>query len=136
MANTIITTNRTIEVSVIDSDYMMPPKLNVQSVVFIPGPNIKWTDCVYIIESSPFTTDPIKCFLDSSIDGVEPRFWIFNQRSRLGFIFANGIFSTGSKVIFNIGELHYSSRITNVRINAWTPEMKMKLNQQTAIIIV
>ena len=132
MANTVKTTNRTIEVSAIDEDYFMPFKLNVQSVVFIPGPDIKWTDEVYIVENN--WQFPVKCFLDSGIDGLEPRMWIFNQRLSLGFFFADGIFSTNSKVIFNIGELHYSHRVTNVRIGSWTPEMKMKLSQQTAIL--
>ena len=133
--STIIATNRTIEVSEINADYMMDPLLNVQSVVLIPGPSIKWTDQVYIVEDSPYEDDPIKCFLDSSITGYEPRMWIFNQRLRLGFVFADGIFSTGSKVIFNIGELTYSHRRVNyTRCNCWTPEMKMKLSQQTAVI--
>ena len=133
MANTIITTNRTIEVSVIDSDYMMPPKLNVQSVVFIPGPNIKSVDYVYIIEDSPYDTNPIKCLLTPIINTLSPQTWIFNQRLRLGFIFENGIFSTGSKVIFNIGELHYSHRVTNIRISTMNTRMLMKLKAEDII---
>lgn len=101
MSNTIKTTNRTIEVSSIDSDYMMEMEINVQSVVFIPGAP---DDKVDIVESSVETTDPTKVLLISG-DG-EPRGWIFNQRLRLGFVFANGTFSQGAKVIFNIGELH------------------------------
>ena len=101
MANTIKTTNRTIEVSVIDSDYMMDTEINVQSVVFIPGAA---DDSVDIVESSGETADPVKVRLISA-DG-EPQGWIFNQRLRLGFVVANGTFSEGSKVIFNIGELH------------------------------
>ena len=129
--STIIITNRTIEISEINADYMMPFKLNVQSVVFIPGPNIKVTDYVYIVENNALY--PVKCLLTSSIDGIEPRGWIFNQRLSLGFIFVNGVFSTGSVVIFNIGEPHYNREKTNVRVNTWSPEMKMKLSQQTAI---
>ena len=72
-------------------------------------------------------------FLQSSITRTEPRMWIFNQRLQLGFIYANGVFDTGAKVIFNIGELHFSSSPSNVRINAWSPEMKMKMSQETAI---
>ena len=37
MANTIKNTGRTIEISDIDSDYIMDPEINVESVVFIPG---------------------------------------------------------------------------------------------------
>jgi hypothetical protein len=103
MANTIITTNRTIEVSAIDEDYMMDVGINVDSVVFLPGAA---DDEVYIIEDSIETTNPIKVLLQSG-DG-EPRGWSFgNQRLRLGFIFANGTFSQGSIVIFNIGERGY-----------------------------
>ena len=99
MSNTIKTTNRTIEISAIDADYMMGNEINVQSVVFIPGAS---SDKVDIIESSIEAVDPTKVLLISG-DG-EPRGWIFNQRLRLGFVFANGIFTAGSKVIFNIGE--------------------------------
>lgn len=101
MSNTVKETNRTIEVSAIDSDYMMDMEINVQSVVFIPGAA---NDKVYIIEDSVHTTDPVKVLLLSG-DG-EPRGWIFNQRLRLGFTFADGTFSANSKVIFNIGEVH------------------------------
>jgi len=100
MANTIKVTNRTIEVSAIDADYMMGQEINVQSVVFIPGAA---DDAVEIIEDSTETTDPVKVKFVSG-DG-EPRGWIFNQRLRLGFTFANGTFTAGAKVIFNIGEL-------------------------------
>lgn len=104
MANTVKKTNRTIEVSAIDSDYMMDMGLNVQSVVFLPGAA---ADEVYIIEDSIETTDPIKVLLESG-DG-EPRGWLLGggQRLRLGFVFANGTFSQGSIVIFNIGERGY-----------------------------
>jgi len=129
--STIITTNRTIEISKIDEDYMMPLRTNVQSVVFIPGNGLKVTDCVYIVENNIGGTNPIKCFLISSIDGTEQRTWIFNQRLQLGFIFAKGVFSTGSKVIFNIGELHYSNRRgTNIRISSMNTRMLTKLNAQ------
>jgi len=100
MANTVKATNRTIEVSAIDEDYMMDTGLNVQSVVFIAGAS---DDVVDIVESSTETADPAKVQLKSG-DG-EPRAWIFNQRLRLGFVFADGTFTAGSKVIFNIGEL-------------------------------
>jgi len=101
MANTIKTTNRTIEVSAIDEDYMMDIGLNVESVIFIPGAT---GDVVDIIESSTYATDPVKIQLKSG-DG-EPRGWLFNQRLRLGFIFADGTFTAGAKVIFNIGEIN------------------------------
>lgn len=100
MANTVQKTNRTIEVSAIDSDYMMDQNINVQSVVFIPG---AVDDVVDIIENSAYATDPIKVKLISG-DG-EPRGWVLNQRLQLGFVFANGTFSQGAIVIFNIGEL-------------------------------
>lgn len=100
MANTVKTTNRTIEVSAIDENYMMDNGIDVDSVVFIPGAA---DDVVDIVESSVETTDPVKVQLKSG-DG-EPRGWLFKQRLRLGFVFANGTFSGGSKVIFNIGEI-------------------------------
>jgi len=100
MANTIKTTNRTIEVSAIEADYMMGMEINVQSVVFLPGAADDYVD---IVESSVEAVDPTKVLLLSG-DG-EPRGWIFNQRLRLGFVFANGTFTAGAKVIFNIGEL-------------------------------
>ena len=100
MANTIITTNRTVEVSDIDSDYFLGLETNVQSVVFIPGAA---DDVVDIVENNIDGDDPIKVRLLSG-DG-EPRGWIFNQRLQLGFIFANGRFTQGAIVIFNIGEL-------------------------------
>jgi len=100
MANTVKSTNRTIEVSAIDSDYMMDPEINVWSVVFIGGGA---NDEVYIIEDSVETTDPVKCHLKQAAD--EPReHYLFGQRLRLGFTFADGTFSQGSKVIFNIGD--------------------------------
>lgn len=101
MANTVKVTNRTIEVSSIDSNYSMEIGLNVIDVVFIPGAA---DDVVDIVEISTETTDPVKVRLQSG-DG-EPRAWKFNQRLRLGFVFADGTFTAGSKVIFNIGELH------------------------------
>ena len=100
MSNTVKTTNRTIEVSAIDADYMMGMEINVQSVVFLPGAA---NDKVYIIENSIHAIDPVKVLLLSG-DG-EPRGWIFNQRLRLGFLVASGVFTATSKVIFNIGEL-------------------------------
>jgi hypothetical protein len=101
MSNTVKVTNRTIEVSAIDADYMMDQELNVQSVVFLPGAA---ADLVYIIENSIHTTNPVKVLLESGDD--EPRGWIFNQRLQLGFTVADGTFSGTSKVIFNIGELN------------------------------
>ena len=127
----IKTTNRTIEVSEINADYMMPLKTNVQSVVFIPGIIFKGDNYVYIIENN--SDSSVKAFLQSTITQTEPRMWIFNQRLQLGFIYLNGVFDIGAKVIFNIGELHYGSGGSNVRVNAWSPEMKMKLSQETAI---
>jgi len=116
MANTVKTTNRTIEVSAIDEDYMMPINLNVQSVVFIPGIAFKFpgTGCVDIVESSIYATDPVKVKLMSTDD--EPRYWIFNQRLQLGFVFANGVFETGSKVIFNIGEIKSGNSAVSAQI--------------------
>ena len=100
MANTVKSTNRTIEVSAIDEDYMMDTGINVESVVFIPG---AVDDVVDIVESSVETADPVKVRLQSGDN--EPRGWLFNQRLRLGFVFADGTFTAGSKVIFNIGEV-------------------------------
>ena len=100
MANTVKETNRTIEVSAIDEDYMMDTGINVESIVFIPGAA---DDVVDIVENSTETNDPVKVQLKSG-DG-EPRGWLFKQRLQLGFVFANGTFSSGSKVIFNIGEI-------------------------------
>ena len=103
MANTVKVTNRTIEVSGIDANYMMPQGINVQSVVFIPG---QAADEVYIVENSEEAIDPVKVALVSG-DG-EPRGWFLgNQRLQLGFVFADGKFTQGSKVIFNIGERGY-----------------------------
>jgi hypothetical protein len=125
MANTVKTTNRTIEVAVKDTDYMMPTKLNVQSVVLIPGTIQKGDNYVYIIENN--SDSSVKILLTSTITQTESRFWIFNQRLQLGFIYLNGVFDIGAKVIFNIGEIHCGN-------DAWTPEMKMKLSQETAIL--
>jgi len=100
MSNTIKTTNRTIEVSEIDEDYMMNQEINVQSVVFLPGAA---SDYVEIVENSGYDADPVKVKLLCG-DG-EPRGWILNQRLQLGFVFANGTFTQGAIVIFNIGEL-------------------------------
>jgi hypothetical protein len=100
MSNTVKTTNRTIEVSAIDADYMMDTGLNVESVIFIPGAA---DDVVDIVESSVETNDPVKVQLKSG-DG-EPRGWTFNQRLQLGFVVADGDFTAGAKVIFNIGEI-------------------------------
>ena len=98
--STVQVTNRTIEVSAIDEDYMMDQEINVQSVVFLPGAA---SDVVDIIENSTYGTNPVKVRLLCGDD--EPRGWIFNQRLQLGFTFANGTFTQGAVVIFNIGEL-------------------------------
>ena len=100
MANTIVVTNRTIEVSAIDEDYMMGTGINVESVVFLPGAA---ADEVFIIENSIETTNPVKVHLQSGDN--EPRIWYTNQRLQLGFVFADGTFTATSKVIFNIGEI-------------------------------
>ena len=102
MSNTIKVTNRTIEVSEIDSDYMMNQELIVQSVVFLPGTYLKDYSFVDIVENSEEDTDPVKIRLISSIGAVEPRSWIFNQRLQLGFVYANCVFNSGAKVIFNL----------------------------------
>lgn len=100
MANTINSTNRTIEISVIDSDFIMDPDVNVESVVLIPGAT---DDEVEIREyTGDVTTSPAKTFLFSG-DG-EPRVQYFRQRIRLCFEFASATFTVGAKVIFNIGE--------------------------------
>ena len=100
MPNTIKTTNRTIEISAIDSDYMMDQEINVQSVVFLPGAA---SDVVDIVEESIHDADPVKVRLLCGDD--EPRGWIFNQRLQLGFVENDGTFTQGAVVIFNIGEL-------------------------------
>ena len=100
MPNTIIATNRTIEVSAIDSDYFTGLEINIQSVVFIPG---QADDFVDIVENNINGDDPVKVRLLSG-DG-EPRGWIFNQRLQIGFIIGNCNISQNGKVIFNIGEL-------------------------------
>ena len=125
MANTIKITNRTIEISHIDSDYMMPTKLNVQSVVFIPGTVLKDNSYVNIIENN--ATPPLKIQLLSSIGTKEVRVWVFNQRLQLGFVFADGVFNTYAKVIFNIGEIKDGN-------NAISTHMKMKLKAEDAVL--
>lgn len=102
MANTVKLTNRTIEVSAIDEDYMMNQGFNVHSVVFIPG---AVDDVVDIIENSAETVNPVKVRLQSGDN--EPRGWQLNERLQLGFVFANGTFTAGSKVIFNVGGRGY-----------------------------
>lgn len=102
MANTIVTTKRTIEISNIDSNYMMSNSENIWSVVFYSGTA---ADKVFIIESDG-TYTPLKCFLQISAD--EPReHYFFGQRMRLGFVFADGTFAATAKVVFNIGERGY-----------------------------
>ena len=100
MANTENKTDRTIELSAIDSDFIMDPEINVESVVLIPGAQ---NDEVEIREyTGDVTTSPAKTFLVSG-DG-EPRTQYFRQRIRLCFEFAGATFTVGAKVIFNIGE--------------------------------
>ena len=100
MANTIISTNRTIEVSDIDSDYFMPQLINVESVVLIQG---KFHDnYIYIVENI-LDLYPVKVKLIS--DDSEPRTWYTYQRLQLGFIIQDSSLGNGARVIFNIGEL-------------------------------
>ena len=100
MANSLNKTDRTIEISSIDSDFIMDPEINVESVVLIPGAQ---NDEVEIREyTGDVTTSPTKTFLVSG-DG-EPRTQYFRQRLRLCFEFASATFTAGAKVIFNIGE--------------------------------
>ena len=121
----IKTTNRTIEVSEINADYMIPIKLNVQSVVFEPGFCLKDASVLNIVENSP--DYPVKAQLTSSIGAVEPRAWIFNQRLQVGFIYEDCVFNVGAKVFFNIGELHNGNDSINCN-------MKMKLNAEDAVL--
>lgn len=127
MSNTIKATNRTVEISKIDSDYMMPTKLNVQSVVFISGAAFKTTDFVYIVENSVHALNPIKALLTSSIGQAEARAWILNQRLQLGFVFLDGVFNTGSMVIFNLGEIHYGNDVIST-------QMKMQLSAEDPVL--
>ena len=100
MANTENKTDRTIELSVIDSDFIMDPEINVESAVLIPGAA---DDEVEIREyTGDVTTSPAKTLLISG-DG-EPRVQYFRQRIRLCFEFGSATFTAGAKVIFNIGE--------------------------------
>ena len=100
MANSINSTSRTIEISSIDSDYIMDPEINVESVVFIPGAT---DDEVEIREyTGDVTTSPAKTLLLSG-DG-EPRTQYFRQRVRLCFEFASATLTAGARIIFNIGE--------------------------------
>jgi len=100
MANTINSTSRTIEISVIDSDYIMGPEINVESVVFIPGAPDDKIEIREYVEN--VTTSPAKTLMFSG-DG-EPRTQYFRQRVRLCFEFASATLTAGAKVIFNIGE--------------------------------
>ena len=125
--NTIKTTNRTIEVSAIDSDYMMDRNLNVQSVVFLPGVYLKTDSVVYIVENSIHAVDPVKAMLTSTIGAAEPRAWIFNQRLQLGFVYLNCVFNVGAKVIFNIGEIHRGN-------DAISTQMKMQLSAEDVVL--
>jgi len=100
MANTINKTNRTVEISSIDSDYIMDPHTLVESVVLIPGAS---GDKIEIREyTGNVTTSPAKTFLHSG-DG-EPRTQYFSERIRLCFEFASGVLTAGAKIIFNINQ--------------------------------
>ena len=102
MANTIVVTNRTIEITEIDEDYIMNPELNVESVVFIPGAA---DDQIEIREyTGDVETSPTKGLFLSG-DG-EPRIQYFTQRLRLCFDFSalTTNLTAGTKIIFNIGE--------------------------------
>ena len=118
-------TNRTIEVSEINADYMMDTKINVQSVVLIPGVYFKFDSFIDIIENN--SDGAVKARLISSIGNVEPRVWVFNQRLQLGFVYADCAFNVGAKVFFNIGELHHGN-------DAWSTHMKMKLKAEDAVL--
>jgi hypothetical protein len=99
-ANTVNKTNRTIEVSAIDSDYIMDMEINVESVVLIPGAA---DDQVTIREyTGNVATSPTSVLLISG-DG-EPRVMYYNQRKRLCFDFTDATLTQGAKIIFNIGE--------------------------------
>ena len=102
MANTIVTSNRTIELSVMDEDYTMDNGINVESVVLIPGAA---GDEVEIFEYVSETELPSKTKLVST--GGEPRVMYFYQRLRLGFDYGDSKLSQGSKIIFNIGVRNY-----------------------------
>jgi len=101
MANTIITTDRTIEISDIDSDYILDPQINVESVVLIPGAD---DDKVEIREyyRGSLATSPAKTLLHSG--NGEPRTQYFRQRVRVCFEFATATLTAGAKIIINIGE--------------------------------
>jgi hypothetical protein len=102
MANTIKTTNRTIEITEIDEDYIMGPETSVESVVFIPGAA---ADQIEIREyTGDVATSPVKGLLKSG--DAEPRIQYFRQRVRLCFDFSavTTTLTAGMKVIFNIGE--------------------------------
>lgn len=100
MANSINSTSRTIEISSIDSDYIMDPEINVESVVFIPGAT---DDEVEIREYTGDVTTSLAKTLLLSGDG-EPRTQYFRQRVRLCFEFASATLTAGARIIFNIGE--------------------------------
>jgi hypothetical protein len=96
-------TNRTIEISDIDEDYLMPQEINVDSVVLIPATNPFGYSFVDIYENSEYISNPVKVQLYSGDD--EPRVWYTYQRLQLGFHFKTSFLTAGSKVIFNIGEV-------------------------------
>ena len=122
----IKTTNRIIEISEISEDYMMGQKLNVQSVVFLPGICFKFVSFVDIVENSIYDADPVKVRLINTISHVEPRVWLFNQRLQLGFVYADCVFNVGAKVIFNLRpEVRREEAIFNT-------STKMKLKAEDA----
>ena len=68
MSNTIVTSNRTIEISSIDSDYTMDRLLNVESVVFIPGAANDVVDIIEVLGNAMGdVTDPVKVQLKSGL---------------------------------------------------------------------
>lgn len=130
MANTIKVTNRIIEISDIDSDYMMSQELNVQSVILIPGIYfLKQISYVYIVENSSYDSDPVKVKLISSIGFTEPRVWLFNQRLQLGFVYADCHFNPRAKVIFNLRPEIKKEDKGNFGLST-----KMKLKAEDAIL--
>jgi hypothetical protein len=102
MANTIVVTNRTIEITAMDEDYIMEPEISVESVVFIPGAA---DDQFEIREyTGDVATSPVKGLFMSG-DG-EPRIQYFRQRVRLCFDFdaLTTTHTAGMKIIINTGE--------------------------------
>jgi hypothetical protein len=99
MANTITTTNRTIEITDVDADYVMTDSLPVWSVCLMGDAN----DAVFILEGA---AGPRKCHLKIAAD--EPREHYFGgQNLKLAFTFADGTFSANAFLCINLGERGY-----------------------------